>query len=96
MKSADVKKSTHINFVENKDKDPKFKVDDNVTISKCKDIFAKGYTSNSSEDVSAIKNVKDSLPSNTRRTNAEEIFGKFYEYHLQKSNDSLNSNKENR
>ena len=35
-------------------KDPKFKVGDNVRISKYKNIFAKGYTPNWSEEVFLI------------------------------------------
>ena len=33
------------------DKDPKFKVGDHVRISKYKNIFAKGYTPNWSEEI---------------------------------------------
>ena len=40
-------------------KDPKFKVGDHVRISKYKNIFAKGYTRNWSEEVLVIKNVKN-------------------------------------
>ena len=40
------------------DKNPKFQVDDNVRISKYKNIFAKGYTPNWSEKVFVIKEVK--------------------------------------
>ena len=36
------------------DKDPKFKVGDHVRISKYKNIFAKGYTPNWSEDFFVI------------------------------------------
>ena len=51
MKCIEVQRSTYIDFdvdfdVENNDKDTKIKVDDHVRISKCKDIFAKGYTAN--------------------------------------------------
>ena len=47
MKSIDVKLSPSIDFfIENNDKDPKFKVCDHVRISKYKNIFAKVYTSN--------------------------------------------------
>ena len=47
MKPVDVKNNTYIDFKkEANDKDPKFKVDDNVRISKYKNIFAKGYTPN--------------------------------------------------
>ena len=44
--------STHCMFeVESSDKDPKFKVDDHARISKNKNTFAKGYTSNWSKEV---------------------------------------------
>ena len=39
-------------------KDPKFKIGDHVTISKYKNIFAKGYTPNWSEEVFVISNIK--------------------------------------
>ena len=39
-------------------KDPKFKVGDHVRISKDKNIFAKGYMPNWSEEVFIIKKVK--------------------------------------
>ena len=49
MKHIDVKSNTYINIAkEGSDKDPKFKVGDHVRISKYKNIFAKGYTPNSS------------------------------------------------
>ena len=45
MKPIDIKSSTYIDFaVENNDKGPKFKVGDNVRISKYKNIFGKIYT----------------------------------------------------
>ena len=43
-------------------KDPKFKVGDNVRISKYKNIFAKGYTPNWSEEVFVINKIKNTLP----------------------------------
>ena len=43
-------------------KDPKFKVGDNVIISKYKNIFAKGYTPNWSEQVFIINKVKNAVP----------------------------------
>ena len=64
MKPADVKDNTYIESIElnsNKevnDKDPKFKVGDHVRISKYKNIFAKGYTSNRSEDVLLLVKLK--------------------------------------
>ena len=59
MKPVDVKLSTHIDFnKENNEKDPKFKIVDHVRISKYKNIFAKSYTPNCSEDVFLIKKCK--------------------------------------
>ena len=43
------------------DKDPKFKVGDIVRISKYKNIFAKGYGPNWSEEVFVIKKVKNTV-----------------------------------
>ena len=54
MKPVDVKSSTYIDS----SKDPKFKIGDFVRISKYKNIFAKGYTPNWSEEVFMIKKVK--------------------------------------
>ena len=51
MKPVDVKNNTYI------DKDPKFKADDHIRISKYKNIVAKGYTINWSEEVFVIKEV---------------------------------------
>ena len=45
MKPVDAKPDTYTDFhVENNDKDPKFKADDQVRISKDKRIFVKDYT----------------------------------------------------
>ena len=41
--------------------DPKFKVGDNVRISKYKSIFAKGYTPNWSEEVLVINKIKTTV-----------------------------------
>ena len=47
MKPIDVKDNTYTDFKkEVNDKDPKFKVGDLARISKCKNIFVKGYTPN--------------------------------------------------
>ena len=56
MKLPDVKSSTYIDFnVENNDKDPKFKVGDDVRILRYKIILAKRFTANWSEEVFMIK-----------------------------------------
>ena len=44
------------------DKDPKFKVSDHARISKYKNIFAKVYTPNWSEEIVVIKKVKNIVP----------------------------------
>ena len=43
------------------DRDPKFKVGDHGRISKYKNIFAKGYTPDWSEEVFVIKKVKNTV-----------------------------------
>ena len=51
MKPVDVTYNTYIDFKkENNNKDPKYKVDDHVRISKYKNTFAKGYMPNWSEE----------------------------------------------
>ena len=63
MKPFDVKDNTYIDFKkESNDKNPKFKVDDHVRISKYKNIFAKGYISNWSEEIFIIKKIKNTVP----------------------------------
>ena len=68
-------------------KDPKFKVGDNVRISKYKSIFAKGYTPNWSEEVFVINKIKNTVPWTYAISdlNGEEITGSFYEKELQKT-----------
>ena len=44
------------------EKDPKFKVGDHVRTSKYKNIFAKGYTPNWSEDVFVISKIRNTVP----------------------------------
>ena len=89
MKPFDGKYNTYINTgKETNDKNPKFKVGDRVRISKYKNISAKGYTSNWSEEVFVIKKVKNTVPWTyvINDLNGEEITGTFYEKGLQKTN----------
>ena len=60
MKLVDVTSSTRIEFNKenNKEKDPKFKINDHVRISKYKSIFAKGYIPNWYEEGFVIKKLK--------------------------------------
>ena len=63
MKPIEVKDNTYIDSIkEVNDKDSKFKVGDHVRISKYKNIFAKGYTPNWSEEFFVIKEVKNTVP----------------------------------
>ena len=63
MKPDDVQPSAYIDSnKEINDKDPKFKIGDIVRISKYKNIFAKGYVPNRSEEVFVIKKVKNTVP----------------------------------
>ena len=63
MKPVDVKPNTYIESSKGINyHDPKFKIGDIVRISKNKDIFAKGYVPNWSEDIVAIKKVKYIIP----------------------------------
>ena len=68
--------------------DSTFKIGDIVRISKYKNIFAKGYVPNWSEEVFVIKKVKNTVPwtyaiSDLKR---EEIVGTFFKKELQKTN----------
>ena len=62
MKPIDVKYNTYLNIgKEINDKNPKFK-GDHVRISKYKNIFAKGYNPDWSEEIFVIKKVKNTVP----------------------------------
>ena len=62
MKPIDVKDNIYIDFGKDiNDNDLKFKVGDHVRISKYKNIFAKGYTPNWSEEMFVITKIKNAL-----------------------------------
>ena len=89
MKPVDVKDNIYIDFKkEVNDKDLKFKIGDHVRISKYKNIFAKEYTPNWSEEVFVIKKVKNTVPWTYFISDPkdEEIIGMFYEIEPQKIN----------
>ena len=67
--------------------DPKFKVGDYARISKYKNIFAKGYTQNWSEEVFVVSKIKNTVPWTfvISDSNGEPIIGSFYEKELQKT-----------
>ena len=85
IKPIDVKDNKYINFEkEVNKKDPKFKVGDYVRISKYKNIFAKGYMPNWSEEVFIISKIKNTVLWTyiINDLNGEEIIGKLYEKEL--------------
>ena len=87
MKPIDVTDDSYAEYNEDfNKKDPKFKVGDNVRISKYKNIFAKGYTPNWSEEIFVISKIKNTVPWTylINDLNGEEITGSFYEKKLQK------------
>ena len=89
MQPVDVKSSTYIDSSkEINDKDPKFKIGDIVRISKYKNIFAKGYVPNWSEEVFVIKKVRNTVPWTyvISDLKVEEIVGTFCEKEEQKTN----------
>ena len=102
MKPVDVNSNTYIDSGKEiiNNKDPNFKFGDNVRISKYKNIFAKGYTPNWSEEVFLIKKVKNSVSWTyvISDLKGEDVVGTFYEKELQKTKRIYNwkSNKEKR
>ena len=92
MYDVDVKSNPHIDSSQeiNK-KGPKFKIGNNARISKYKTVFAKGYTTNWSEEVFVIKSVKTTVLWTyvISHLNVEEIVGTFYQ------NDCKNQIKKN-
>ena len=63
MKPKDVTDDSFVEYSEEtKEKSPKFKVCDNVRISKYKNIFAKGYSPNWSEEVFVVNKAQNTVP----------------------------------
>ena len=86
MKPVDVGDDSFAEYNEkSNEKDPKFKVGDHVRISKFKNVFAKKYTTNWSEELKKIKNSV-SWTYVICDLNGGEIVGSFYEKELQKTN----------
>ena len=89
MKPIDIKSSISVDFnKENNKEGSKFKVGDYVRISKYKNIFAKGYILNWSEEVFMTTKVKNTVPWTyvIIDINGEKIVGTFYKKELQKPN----------
>ena len=89
MKPVDVKNNTYIDFFKKvNDKDPKFKIDDLVRISRYKNIFTKGYMPNWSEEIYVVSKIKNTVPWTyvISDLNGEQIIVTFYEKELQATN----------
>ena len=89
MKPIDVTNDFYVEYNEDSNKrNRKFKVGDRVRISKYKNIFAKGYVPNWSEEVFIVNKIKNTVPwtYTINDLNGEQIMGSFYEKELQKTN----------
>ena len=89
MKPFDVKDNTYVDSKkEVNNEDPKFKVGDHVRTSKYKNIFAKGYMPNWSEEVFISSKIKNTVLWTyvINDYNGEETITTFYEKELQKTN----------
>ena len=88
MKPTDVTSNFYAEYNEDSNlTKPKFKVGDHVRTSKYKNIFAKGYTQNWSEEVFVVSKIKDTVPSTyvVSDLNGKKIARSFYENELQKT-----------
>ena len=86
---TNIKDNTYVNIdKEFNNKDPKFNVGAHIRIPKYKNIFAKDYTPNWSEEVFVIQEIKNTVPYTNiiNDLNGEQIIGTFYEKELQKIN----------
>ena len=89
MKPIDVTNDSFAEYNEESNKkDPKFKVGDHVRISKYKNIFAKGYTPNWSEEIFIINKINNTVLWTyvISDMNSEDITGSFNEKELQSTN----------
>ena len=88
MKPKDVGNNNKRVYIdEHNEKDSRFKVGNRVRISKFKNIFAKGYTPNWSNEIFIVNKINDTIPYtyNIKDLNGEEIIGSFYDRELQKT-----------
>ena len=89
MKLIDVTTDSFAEYNEDSNKkNPKLKVGDHVRISNYKNIFAKGYAPNWSEEIFILNKIKNTVPWTyvSNDLNSEEITGSFSEKELQKTN----------
>ena len=94
-KSSAIARNKRVYIDEHNEKDSRFKVGDRVRISKFKNIFAKGYTPNWSNEIFIVNKINDTMPYtyNIKDLNDEEIIGSFYDRELQKTKLQYNKTK---
>ena len=89
MKPKDVKNDNKRVYIDehNKKKYARYNVGDRVRISKFKNIFAKGYTTNWSREIFTVNEINDTVLYiyNLKDLNDKEIIGSFYDRELQKT-----------
>ena len=92
IKPIDVTNDSYAEYSEDfNKKGPKYKVNDHVRISKYKNIFAKRYVPNWSEEIFIVNEIKNTVPWTYAISdlNGEPITGTFYEKELQKTNQKV-------
>ena len=92
IKPIDVTDNSYVKYNEDfNKKGPKFKVGDRVRISKYKNIFAKGYAPNWSEDIFIVNEIENTVrwTYTINDLNGEKVIGTFYEKELQKTNQKV-------
>ena len=88
MKPKDVGDDNNREYIEEHNKkSARYNVGDKVRISRFKNIFAKGYTTNWSREIFIVDKINDTVPYtyNLKDLNDREIIGSFYDRELQKS-----------
>ena len=89
MKPIDVTGDSYVEYNEDfNKKGTEFKVNGHVRISKYKNIFAKGYVSNWSEEAFIVNLIKNTVPwtYTINDLNGEKVTGTLYEKELRKTN----------
>ena len=92
MKPIDVTDDSFAEYNEELNKkDLRFKAGDHVRISKYKNIFAKGYAVNWSEEIFIISKINNTVPWTyvISDSNGKDITGSFHEKELQSTNQQI-------
>ena len=85
MKPKDVKNNKRVYIDERNEKSARYNVGDRVRISKLKNMFAKGYIPNWSNEKFIISKINNTVPHtyNIKDLNREKTIGSFYDKELQ-------------